>query len=148
MRWSTASTNTRISATTSYNSGGIISPISRRDSVSASLSSRWIGTLLSCAFSIIFSARIPLPLATTRGASSEGSYSSAIACFTFFFSSSILLSSMFSNIHDFSVLRTLEIATYIRIPDYYNIHSYSELSQHTFVFRTIVLHTHVCLLLS
>ena len=34
------STKTRISATTSYNSGGIISPISRRDRVSASLSSR------------------------------------------------------------------------------------------------------------
>lgn len=37
---SMASTKTRISATTSYNSGGIISPISNRDSVSASLSSR------------------------------------------------------------------------------------------------------------
>ena len=74
--------------------GGIISPMSSRDSVSASLSSRWIGTLLSWAFSMIFSARIPLPLAMTLGASSEGSYSSATACFTFFFSSFILLSSM------------------------------------------------------
>lgn len=36
---SMASTKTRISATTSYNSGGIISPISKRDRVSASLSS-------------------------------------------------------------------------------------------------------------
>ena len=34
------STNTSISATTSYSSGGIISPISSLDSVSASLSSR------------------------------------------------------------------------------------------------------------
>ena len=78
------STNTSISATTSYNSGGIISPMSRRDSVSASLSSRCMGTSFSCAFSIIFSAKIPRPLAMTFGASSEGLYSKATACFTFF----------------------------------------------------------------
>lgn len=38
--FSISSTNTRISATTSYNSGGIISPISSLDNVFASLSSR------------------------------------------------------------------------------------------------------------
>ena len=70
---SISSTNTKISATTSYSSGGIVSPISNLDRVFASLLSLYNGTLPSFPFSIIRSASSPFPVARIFGARSPGS---------------------------------------------------------------------------